>query len=140
MSVQSPATPAKPRLQLLSQWLKEPDKPMRWIIDQWMNDGSRILTYAQWKAGKTTLISNLVRSVADGDPFLGEAATTPLNDGETIVLLDFEMSDKQLKEWTRRRSAFQRSSNRHWSVADAARNFARPAAYGLGAALSASGP
>jgi hypothetical protein len=39
--------------------------------------------------------------MADGDPFLGEALVTPLNNGETILLLDFEMSAQQLKEWTR---------------------------------------
>ena len=74
---------------------------MRWLIDGWMNEGSRVLTYAQFKAGKTTLISNLMRSIADGDPFLGEAAVTPMNQGETVVLLDFEMFSRQLKDWTK---------------------------------------
>jgi hypothetical protein len=52
---------------------------------------------AQWKAGKTTLVGNLVRSLADGDPFLGAYETVPV-DG-AIVLFDTEMEDRQLDAW-----------------------------------------
>jgi len=90
-----------PSFQLFSEWLKEPDMPMKWIIDGWMSEGSRALATAPFKAGKTTLIGNLMRSVTDGDLFLEEAIVNPLKDGETIVLLDFEMSANQLKEWTK---------------------------------------
>src|SRR5258706_3325422 len=90
----------KPRFQTLSDWLKEPDLPMRWLIEEWMHEGSRVLTFAQFKAGKTTLISNLLRSIADGDLFLAQAITTPLKQGETAVLLDFAMSPPQLQEGT----------------------------------------
>jgi hypothetical protein len=93
----------KPRvscdLKLLADWLKEPDVPTRWLIDGWMKWGTRVLAYAQFKAGKTTFIANMARSLADGDPFLGEATVMPLQDGETLVLLDFEMGRAQLKEW-----------------------------------------
>ena len=41
---QSPPA-VKPRFQLFSEWLQEPDVPMRWLIDGWMNEGSRILTF-----------------------------------------------------------------------------------------------
>jgi hypothetical protein len=95
----SVAKPPSMRFQLLSDWLKQPDPPLRWLIDGWMLVGSRTLAFAQFKAGKTTLVGNTVRSLADGDPFLGEAVTSPLNAGETVVVLDFEMSDIQLKEW-----------------------------------------
>ena len=55
---------------------------------------------AQFKAGKTTLIGNLVRTLADGDDWLGRDAVDPV-DG-SVVLLDFEMSPTQLDSWLRR--------------------------------------
>lgn len=93
------ASVATPRFLLLSAWMLLSDPPMRWLIDGWMLVGSRVLVVAQFKAGKTTLVGNVVRSVADGVPFLGEAVTSPLNAGETAVVLDFEMFGIQLKEW-----------------------------------------
>ncbi len=52
---------------------------------------------AQFKAGKTTLVGNVLRSILDGDPFLGRDAVTPIRG--TAVLLDFEMSAGQLDDW-----------------------------------------
>src|SRR5688500_7682528 len=66
----SVAKPNNPRFQLLADWLLQPDPPMHWLIDGWMLVGSRALAFAQYKAGKTTLVGNTVRSLADGDPFL----------------------------------------------------------------------
>lgn len=96
-----PASTAAPgtRLKLLSVWLQEPMVPVLWLILGWMNAHSRVLAYAQFKAGKTTLILNLLRSLADGALFLGEATVTALTTGQTVVVLDFEMSENQLREW-----------------------------------------
>jgi hypothetical protein len=95
---------AQLHLSKLSSWLKEPDVETPWRIDGWVPSSSRVLFSAQAKAGKTTVTSNLIRSLVDGSPFLGDAAATvsPLVAGETVVLLDFEMSPRQLKDWYRK--------------------------------------
>jgi hypothetical protein len=54
---------------------------------------------AQYKAGKTSLVQNLARSLADGDPFLNVFTVTPAMG--TITILDVEMSRRQLKQWYR---------------------------------------
>jgi len=52
---------------------------------------------AQYKAGKTTLNANLVRSLVDDEPFLGAATVHPVTG--TITVLDLEMSERQLEHW-----------------------------------------
>jgi hypothetical protein len=48
---------------------------------------------------KTTFIGSLVRSLLDGDLWLGAAAVAPV--AATVALLDTEMSEGQLKRWYR---------------------------------------
>ena len=55
------------------------------------------LLAAQWKAGKTTLRDNLLRSMVDGEPFLGRFA--PVNDGGAIAVLDFELDEHTMQRW-----------------------------------------
>ena len=51
---------------------------------------------AQFKAGKTTLVGNLIRSLIDGDAWLGRDVVAPI--AGTVALLDFEMSAVQLDD------------------------------------------
>ena len=81
----------------LSALLAEPDEATPWRITDCQPRGSRVICAAQFKAGKTTLVGNLIRSLCDGDTFLGKYAVAPV-DG-TIALLDFEMGRSQLKRW-----------------------------------------
>lgn len=90
-----------PDLVSLAEWLKEPAEEVRWRIEGWQPCESYVLLAAQYKAGKTTLVDNLVRSLVDGDPFLGQAAVAPIVDGGTVAVIDAEMSEKQLREWFR---------------------------------------
>lgn len=53
---------------------------------------------APMKAGKTTMIGNLLRSLVDGAPFLGQFTTAPV---QRVLLLDDEMSEGQLRRWLR---------------------------------------
>jgi AAA domain-containing protein len=77
--------------------LKRDHPAVPWRIANLQHTGHRDMLVAQWKAGKTTVISNLVRSLVDGDPFLGLYETTPV-DG-VVVLFDTEMEEHQLDEW-----------------------------------------
>ena len=86
----------------LRSLLDEPDDPTPWCIADCQPDVSRVVLAAQFKAGKTTLVSNCVRSLADGEPFLGLYPVTPL--AGTIAVLDFEMGKNQLRRWYRDQS------------------------------------
>jgi hypothetical protein len=85
----------------LDHWLEELDPPEHWLIPGLIREPSRNTLIAEFKAGKTKLVLNITRCVVDGDPFLGELAVNRLPDGETVVLIDFEMSASQLKKWLR---------------------------------------
>jgi hypothetical protein len=90
---------ADPEIVTLRDWLAQPDPPIRWRIHGWQPAGSRIMLPAQFKAGKTTALQNLIRSLVDGDPWLGDAAVEPV--AGAVVVLDFEMSRHQLRGWLR---------------------------------------
>jgi hypothetical protein len=83
----------------LTQLLEEPDEDTPWRIVECQPKGSRVICAAQFKAGKTTLVGNVIRSLVDGHAFLGKYDVVPV-DG-TVALLDFEMSRTQLKRWYR---------------------------------------
>jgi hypothetical protein len=59
-------------------------------------DGNATLV-APKKAGKTTFLGNVLRSFADGEPFLGRLATCPA----PVALWNYEMSDRQQRAWLR---------------------------------------
>jgi RecA-family ATPase len=88
---------AFPELLTLEQRLALPREEIRHRIEGWFPVNARIILAAQFKAGKTTLVGNLVRSLADGRRFLGTAEVTPPEG--TIVVLNFEDSPNQLDTW-----------------------------------------
>ena len=55
----------------LREWLRAPEPPLDWRIPGWQPEGSRVIVSAQYKAGKTRLVANVVRSLVDGADFLG---------------------------------------------------------------------
>lgn len=90
-----------PPIEPLTSLLAEPDEPVTYRISGLLPTGSRAVLAAQFKAGKTTLSGNLARCLADGAPFLGRFAVNPLPDGETVVVLDYEMNRNQNRIWFR---------------------------------------
>ena len=60
-----------PAVKSLTTLLEEPDAPTRYRIEDVAPADGRVIISAQYKAGKTTIIGNLARSLMDGDPFLG---------------------------------------------------------------------
>ncbi len=88
-----------PDVATLTKRLALPPQPVRWRIDDWQPVGSRVMLAAQYKAGKTTVAANVVRSLVDGERFLGMHEVRRI-DG-TVVLLDFEMSQRMLDTWYR---------------------------------------
>jgi hypothetical protein len=54
---------------------------------------------AQFKSGKTIAVENMVRSLVDGDPFLGQFEVT--STASRVVLIDDELSEHLLRGWLR---------------------------------------
>lgn len=91
-----------PRLVGLDTFLAEPDEDQEYRIEGLWPTGGRIVLAAQFKAGKTTFVSNTVRCLADGDPLLGRFN---VKQADRILLLDNEMSPGQLRRWLRDQGA-----------------------------------
>lgn len=91
-----PATP-DPEILTLTERLARPHPPTLWRIEGWQPADSRIVLAAQYKAGKTTLVGNLTRSLVDGDPWLGVGNVNPVR--RRVVILDTEMGARQLDGW-----------------------------------------
>jgi hypothetical protein len=83
----------------LTEMLDQPDEAVCYRIDQVAPKQGNIILAAQYKAGKTTLVDNLVRSLVDSDPFLDRF--TVHQPAEHLVLIDDEMGRNTLRRWLR---------------------------------------
>jgi hypothetical protein len=90
---------ALPTAVSLTAFLAIPDEIVTERIGGLLPIGARVVLAAQMKAGKTTLVGNLIRSLADGDDFLGAYPVTPATG--TVTLLDNEMDARTLRRWLR---------------------------------------
>jgi hypothetical protein len=88
----------QPQLINLVDLLGQPDETTKYRIDDLLPSGGRALLAAQYKAGKTSLVANLLRSLVDGDLFLGTFAVTPV---ARVVLIDTELDINMLRRWLR---------------------------------------
>lgn len=73
----------------------------RVLIDSLLPLDGNALLVAQRKAGKTTLVHNLIKSMCNGSDFLG-AYTVNMPAGMRFALFDFEMQQGMLLEWFKR--------------------------------------
>jgi hypothetical protein len=83
----------------LGALLAKPDTDTAYLIDELAPIGGRVLLSAQFKAGKSTVVGNLVRSLVDGDPFLGRFQVP--NPVQRVVLIDNELSEATVQRWLR---------------------------------------
>ena len=89
-----------PSVLTLQQRFERPRETTRYRIDGWQPVNARVILAAQFKAGKTTTVGNLVRSLVDGDPWLGDAQVLPV--AGRVTILDNEMSESQAEDWLRK--------------------------------------
>jgi hypothetical protein len=89
--------PSRPTL---TEELLIPDEPVRFAVDKLLPVGGNALLTAQYKAGKTTLVTNLARSFADGEPFLGRFEMSSTRTGR-IAIFNYELSEAQYRIWLR---------------------------------------
>lgn len=76
-----------------------PEPMVSWRIRSLLGLGHNALVVAKRKTGKTTLINELVRSLADGEKFLGRFEVIPA-DG-AIAIFNYEVEPSQYRRWLR---------------------------------------
>lgn len=91
-----------PPVRPLTAFLAQPCPPTRWRIDQVAPIEARIIASAQYKAGKTTMRDNAVRSLVDREPFLGRF--TIAQPAGALVLIDNELSEHTVQDWLARQN------------------------------------
>lgn len=91
-------TGAKPELVKLAALLDEPDESEDYRVDSLWPTGGRVILAAQYKAGKSTAVGNVLRSLADGADLFGRYRT---GRAARVVLIDNELHRKTLRRWLR---------------------------------------
>ena len=81
----------------LSDELQMPEIEAQWVIRDIFPQGANISITAQYKAGKTTLVNNLAKSLADGLKFL-DYFQEPIHP-RRIVIFNYEVSENQYRRW-----------------------------------------
>lgn len=81
----------------LTDELKLPIEEVKWTIKDVFPTGANVTLTAQYKAGKTTLINSLARSLADGTQFLNYFQQ-PEHKGR-VVIFNYEVSENQYRRW-----------------------------------------
>jgi hypothetical protein len=88
----------KPVIMNMAAWLaRDMNEPLV-LVDGLIPLEGNTLLVAQPKAGKTTLVHNLIRAVADSHKFIG-LPVHEIPDNKRLVLLDFEMHEGMLHSW-----------------------------------------
>ena len=83
----------------LDEFVGVEDEPAIYRVNGLLPVGGRVVLAAQMKTGKTTFIGNLIKSLVDGEPFLGSFPVEPPEGN--VVLLDNEMDERTLRRWLR---------------------------------------
>jgi hypothetical protein len=92
----------------MDDFLNQQDEEEHYRIHGLWPAQGRVLLAAAAKAGKTTMvIGNLLPSLIDGIPFLGNHATEPTT--RRIVVFNMEVGERTLRTWMRK-SGIQRSN------------------------------
>jgi hypothetical protein len=81
-------------------WLEEDDEPLDWRIQDLHQVGDNTTLAAAYKTGKSTMFTNMIRSLADGTPFLREKAVIPVTG--TIYYMNLEVGERRMRHWLRR--------------------------------------
>jgi len=81
----------------LADELQLPEIEAQWVIRDIFPQGANISITAQYKAGKTTLVNSLAKSLADGLKFL-DYFQEPIHP-RRIVIFNYEVSENQYRRW-----------------------------------------
>lgn len=87
---------------------------VKWTIEGLHVEGGNSTIIAGFKAGKTTMMHSLIRSLVDGAPFLGEHAMREI-DGR-VMYWNFEVPDNLAKADLARAGFMNRKKLTHWPL------------------------
>ncbi|MBU8827681.1 AAA family ATPase [Mycolicibacterium goodii] len=113
-----------PPVRSLGTLLAEPDIQASYLVDQLAPTGGRVMLSAQFKAGKSTLVGNLMRALADREPFLDQFDVR--HPPRRIALIDTELDNNTLRRWLR-----DQNIRNHSAVVDVVALRGRVAAFNL---------
>ena len=80
----------------LKDALAEPREALSYTIDRLHTASGNTLLVAQYKTGKTTLMANLLKALADGEPFLSEFAVKL--EGR-VAFFNYELTREMFLDW-----------------------------------------
>jgi hypothetical protein len=83
----------------LAAELTLPEDDTHWRLRGLLGLGHNAVVVAGRKAGKTTMISNLIRSYVDGEAFLGRFEVTPTE--AAVAVFNYEVDERQYRRWLR---------------------------------------
>ncbi|MGX1598519.1 AAA family ATPase [Dietzia maris] len=87
-----------PRPVTLAEMLAQPDEDVQYRVDRLLPVGGHAILVSAYKAGKTTTVGNIVRSLVDGDKFLGKYDVATVG---KVAVVDDEMDERTLRRWYR---------------------------------------
>lgn len=112
-----------PELMILSDWMARDLEPPLALVPGLIALEGNTLLVAQPKAGKTTMVHNLLRSIVDDEDFLDVYPVNPIPGGKRIVLLDFEMHEGQLSQYLDEQGIIHRDGAAISSLSSSASSF-----------------
>ena len=98
LAAQREAAVVPPAPTNLADLLAQPDDEAAYRVGELWPTGGRVLLAAQFKAGKSTLVGNVLRSLVDGDKFLDRFDAVPVG---RVALIDTELDTRTLRRWLR---------------------------------------
>ncbi|MDV7174226.1 AAA family ATPase [Gordonia amicalis] len=98
LAAQREAAVVPPAPTNLADLLAQPDDEAAYRVGELWPTGGRVLLAAQFKAGKSTLVGNVLRSLVDGDKFLDRFDVAPVG---KVALVDTELDMRTLRRWLR---------------------------------------
>lgn len=83
----------------LADELALPRRPVTYRVEKLFPAGGNVTLTAQFKAGKTTLVNNLVKALADDQPFLGRYEVHRIEG--RVGVFNYEVDADQYRDWLR---------------------------------------
>lgn len=83
----------------VDRFVAQADEPMLWLIGDVLPLGANVTLTAPYKTGKTTMIGELLRSLCDGESFLGNHRVCDQRLVGNVGLWDYEMTTRQHRHW-----------------------------------------
>lgn len=92
------------RVASLSDELSVEDTQEDWFIHSLLPDGGRSILGGFRKTGKSTVMLNLLKSLAQGTLFMGLFSVRQATATERVVYLNLELTDKMCRRWLKKMS------------------------------------